>query len=140
MQKDKKEEEVTEEDLSNKPADGFTEDQLLSSWGKFAESHKQNPQFYAALTKNKPTLKDNFLIEHFVDNKVQENDMSEKKQDLLSFIRNDLNNFKTQLNVVVSKKQANDKPYTSQDKYKSMLAKNPALGKLKSQLNLEIDF
>jgi len=140
IQKEKDDNEVQEEDLSNKPADNFTEAQLLSSWGKFAGSHKQDPQFYAALTKNKPTLKDNFLIEHIVDNKVQENDINEKKQDLLSFIRNDLNNFKTQLSIIVSKKQANDKPYTSQDKYKSMLAKNPALGKLKSQLNLEIDF
>jgi hypothetical protein len=42
--------------------------------------------------------------------------------------------------VVVSKTPSVDKPYTSRDKYESMLKKNPALGKLKSQLNLDIDF
>jgi len=96
--------------------------------------------FYVALTKNKPILKDNFLIEQTVDNKVQESDIANRKQDLLSYIRSELNNFQVQLNVIVSKTPSVDKPYTSRDKYESMLKKNPALGKLKSQLNLDIDF
>ena len=32
------------------------------------------------------------------------------------------------------------KPYTSRDKFKHMAEKNPAINKLKSQLDLDIDF
>jgi DNA polymerase-3 subunit gamma/tau len=139
-QEEKKEDDPTEEDLSNRPADGFTAEDFTAVWGRYAEKHKNDKLFYVALTKNKPLLKDNFVIEHKVDNKVQETDMANRKQDLLSFIRNKLNNWQVQLNVVVSKTPSVDKPYTSRDKYESMLKKNPALGKLKSQLNLDIDF
>ncbi|NOX48023.1 MAG: DNA polymerase III subunit gamma/tau [Chlorobi bacterium] len=136
----KKEDDSTEEDLGRRPADSFTAEDFTAVWGRYVEKHKNDALFYVALTKNKPVLKDNFIIEHKVDNKVQETDMANRKQDLLSFIRNELNNWQVQLNVVVSKTPSVDKPYTSRDKYESMLKKNPALGKLKSQLNLDIDF
>jgi DNA polymerase-3 subunit gamma/tau len=139
-QEEKKEDDTAEEDLSKRPADSFAPERLQAIWDKYADKHKKDAVFYVALTKNKPMLKDNFIIEHKVDNKVQESDIANRKQDLLSFIRNELNNWQVQLNIVVSKAPASDKPYTSRDKYESMLKKNPALGKLKSQLNLDIDF
>jgi DNA polymerase-3 subunit gamma/tau len=55
-------------------------------------------------------------------------------------IKEKLNNYHIQIDIQVNKVEANQKPYTPQEKYNNMAEKNPALKKLKDQLGLEIDF
>jgi len=68
------------------PAMEFTQSQLEKLWDEFAASIKmESPNFFSTLTKRKPELKDNFLIELLIDNKVQEDEIILRKADLLGF-------------------------------------------------------
>ncbi|MBC8486917.1 MAG: DNA polymerase III subunit gamma/tau [Bacteroidetes bacterium] len=132
--------EIAEEDLNNKPAEKFSSEQLEILWNNYAETKKTDKNYYITLTRRKPELKNDNIVELTVDNKVQENELKDKKSEILGFLRKELNNYQVQLNVKVVEHAPNDKPYTPQEKFNRMAEKNPALKKLKEQLNLEIDF
>jgi len=119
----------------------FTIEQLLSKWNSFAESVRiENPVFYSSITKNNPVIRDNFQIELIIDNKVQEDEINSRKSDFLSFLRNELNNKRITLNLVVKTDVSESRPYTNKEKFNSLAEKNPEIIKLKEQLDLEIDY
>ncbi len=123
------------------PATEFTQSQLENLWDEFAASiEMESPNFFSTLTKRKPELKDNFLIELVIDNKVQEDEIIFRKADLLGFLRSKLNNSQIQLNTKIVLVQEKTKPYTPQEKFNKMAEKNPELINLKKTLDLEIDF
>lgn len=135
-----KKEEEKEEDISNKPANNFSQDELAKTWKEMAEGYKLDKNFYLTITRNEPVLKDNFEFELTVDNKIQQKEVEDRKMQILPLIKEKLNNFRIQLNVVVTEQINEPKAYTDQDKYKKMVEKNPALKTLKDKLNLEIEF
>jgi len=55
-------------------------------------------------------------------------------------IKEGLNNYHIQLEVVVNEQEVKSKAYLPQEKFRKMAEKNPALKTLKDKLNLEIDF
>ncbi|MCD4683504.1 MAG: DNA polymerase III subunit gamma/tau [Bacteroidales bacterium] len=133
-------EENTEDDLKNKPADEFDQNHIESIWEDVATKYKSDKNFYSTLTKHKPVKKENFIIDFTVDNKIQKREIEDHLIEFLPVIRAKLNNYKIQMNILVTEQPANFKPYTPQDKFNKMVEKNPALLKLKDQLDLEIDF
>jgi len=135
-----KKKEETEEDLINKPADEFSQNQLESVWKIVAESYKTDKNFYTTLTKHKPVATEKSAIKFTVDNKIQKKEIEDKLIDFLPVIRKKLNNYHIQMNILITDLPANHKPYTPQEKFNKMAEKNPALLKLKDQLDLEIDF
>lgn len=137
IEEEKKE---AEEDLSNKPFDNFTQEQLHKAWLTVSEKYKKDQNLLTSLTKHKPELLDNFQIDFTVDNKIQKKEIEDRLLEFLPEIRQELNNFKIQLNIHVVPQTSSYKPYTSKEKFKKMAEKNPALTKLKDQLNLEIDY
>lgn len=140
-QQAKKEEiEGESEDMSGKPADDFDQAKLTTAWNELCLSFEKDKNFHSTLTKNKPTFKEGFQIVFEVDNKIQKSEIDDRKLELLPKLRETLNNFQIQLDVQVNEKLENKKPYTPQEKFNKMASKNPALQKLKDQLDLEIDF
>jgi len=129
-----------EEDFTNKPADEFTQEQIETLWKEVAEKNKSDKNLFSTLTKHKPLKKENFVIEYVVDNKIQKKEIEDRLMEIMPILREKLNNYQIQLSIVVTEQPKNDKPYTPQDKFKQMAEKNPALLKLKDQLDLEIDF
>ncbi|MCB0805424.1 MAG: DNA polymerase III subunit gamma/tau [Bacteroidales bacterium] len=129
----------SDEDLSNKPADEFTNEQLESAWLKMANDFLSDKNFFITLTKYKPVLKDGNQVEFTVDNKVQKEDIIERKLELLPTLRKELNNFHFQFEVLVNEQQSQNKAYFPREKFENMAKKNPALKKMKDQLNLEIE-
>jgi DNA polymerase-3 subunit gamma/tau len=79
------------------------------------------------------------VLELKLDNKAQEITMKERKSDLLDFLRSELRNQKIQLETILEETSAQSKPYTSEEKYKSMLEKNPELKSLRDGLDLELE-
>ncbi len=128
------------ETMEDKPSEEFTSDQLQEAWSQISVSYKKNVNFYHTLTKKMPVLLDNFTIELIVDNKIQEEEVMENLTEILPKLRSKLNNFKINLRIKVNEQPGNDKPYTAIDKYNAMAEKNPALKKLKDQLDLDIDY
>ncbi|MFH0865574.1 MAG: DNA polymerase III subunit gamma/tau [Bacteroidota bacterium] len=126
---------------TEKPKAHFTKEQFDRVWLKFAEHYKTtNPEYYSTLTSHLPVLKEDNIIELIIENKVQEKEISDRKLDILSFLRKELNNFSIQLQTVINKNPETAKPFTPQEKFKKMAEKNPVIKKLKNEFDLEIDF
>lgn len=124
-----------------KPKTDFSKEQFDKAWLKFAEHYKAaNPDYYITLTSHMPQLKEDYTIELTLDNKVQDKEIADRKLDILSFLRKELNNYSIQLQTVINKNPEITKPFTPQEKFKKMAEKNPAIKKLKNEFDLEIDF
>ncbi|OQX77183.1 MAG: hypothetical protein B6D61_07585 [Bacteroidetes bacterium 4484_249] len=135
-----KEKEKSEEDLSNKPSDEFSQEQLENAWTVVSRNYEPDKNLHTTLSKHKPLKAEDFIVKFTVDNKIQKKEIEDRLIDFLPKFRAKLNNFKIQLNILVNEQPTVDKPYTPQDKFNYMAEKNPALRKLKDQLGLEIDF
>ena len=122
------------------PKSSFTQLQLEDTWKRFAD--KINAQgklnFYSTLTSYKPQLKENFILEFKLDNKVQEDEINREKLELLGYLRRELNNMEIQLITVIIKNDSEKRPYTNVEKFRHMMAINPAIDTLRKQLDLEV--
>ncbi|MFH1320198.1 MAG: DNA polymerase III subunit gamma/tau [Bacteroidota bacterium] len=139
--------------------------QLEKAWAEYAQKVQQKGKhsLFSTLTKRKPVLsrqvpetpgmtesgaspentgkfsgKTN-LIELTIDNRVQEDEVHAEKIELLQFLREKLGIQNIQILTVINKDQGEKKLYTPHDKFRRMAEKNPAILKLKQQLNLDID-
>jgi DNA polymerase-3 subunit gamma/tau len=118
----------------------FTLEQLETAWDQFSESIRSSmPPLSTTLKKHRPVLKEDFLIEFCVDNKVLAEDLNQKRNDLLDFLIVRLNNAKIHLQIIVPDHPIGLKPYTDREKFGRMAEKNPDLLDLREQLDLEID-
>jgi len=105
------------------------------------EGLKSNaPHLYSSLKECIPALKDEFSIEIKLENKLLETDLFQRKVEMLGFLRSRLDNYKVDLTVKVEENSRKKRPYTDKDKFEQMASKNPALLKLKDELDLEIDY
>jgi DNA polymerase-3 subunit gamma/tau len=118
----------------------FTLEQLETAWDEYSESlHNLMPHLSATLKKHRPVLKEDFLIEFCVDNKVLAEDLTQKRNELLEFLTSRLKNTKIHLQIIVPDHPIGVKPYTDREKFGRMAEKNPDLLKLREQLDLEIE-
>lgn len=110
-------------------------------WSDCLEHLKENsPSLYATLNKNKAVLKAN-IIKIKLDHKLQEDDIKEKKQDMLVYLRKMTGVNSLQIETEVSLvENTTAKIYTDNDKYLKMVEKNPCLKLLKDELSLELEF
>jgi DNA polymerase-3 subunit gamma/tau len=137
---EKNAEEPDLDDTAGKPSDPFDQPELNQAWKILSESYRSDKNFHTTLIKHKPVLKKDFKVEFMVDNKIQKSEIEDRKLEILPALRERLNNYQVQLDVVVTEHAEIKKPYTPQEKFNKMAAKNPALKTLKDQLDLEIDF
>lgn len=99
-----------------------------------------SPSLYATLIKNKAILNGNH-IKVKLDHKLQENDIKEKKQEMLDFLREKSGISSLQIETEVCVLESTSAiAYTDNDKYQKMIEKNPFLKLMKDELNLEIEF
>jgi DNA polymerase-3 subunit gamma/tau len=118
----------------------FSIEQLEIAWDKFSESLRSSmPPLSTALKKHRPVLKNDFMIEFCVDNKVLAEDLNQKRNDLLGFLASQLNNKKIQLEIIVPDHPIGLRPYTDREKFGRMAEKNPGILDLRERLDLEID-
>jgi len=73
-------------------------------------------------------------------NKLLEEDLNQKRNELLSFIQHQLNNFSIQLQIIVPEyPKGSSRPYTDREKFNRMAEKNPSLLDLREQLDLDVE-
>jgi DNA polymerase-3 subunit gamma/tau len=124
------------------PKKAFTQEQLDEAWIKYAKLMKEKSKvnLFATLTSRQPLLKENFLVEFTIDNMVQEEEIANGKSEIMAFLRNELQNYDTQLVTIITKSDSEKKPYTASDKFKRMAEKNPAMKNLKEKFDLDTEF
>lgn len=115
-------------------------DELLAAWKEYAEkiSYGQ-PILYSTLCNNKPQITDDFIITFEVKNSIQKTEIETKKSELLSFLREKLQNRFLRLEVKTNPDIKDARPYSPEEIFKAMAQKNPNLIKLKNNLGLEIE-
>ncbi len=139
-EKEKSKIEIEQEKALNKEAQNFDQEQLDQVWTIYLNSLKSSmPGFSSALLKYKPVLKDNFLVEFKIDNKIIANDQI-NIADLQGHLKSELKNHKIVLKPVVVEKQEKSIAYTDKEKFQKMVEKNPEILNFKNKLDLEIDF
>ena len=119
----------------------FTYDDFLALWHKLADKAKAESKItlFTLMTANAPKLRDDFKVEVTVENAIQENLLAISKIDLLNELRVKLKNFSIDLIPIQAENTTIRKPYTNQEKYQAMVAKNPLVDKLRQDFNLGFD-
>ncbi|MEI8005170.1 MAG: DNA polymerase III subunit gamma/tau [Bacteroidota bacterium] len=133
--------EVLEDPASYDKATPFTQEELNAAWKEYVAGLKTGiPHLYNSLVQFHPLLKEDFVIEITLENKLLETELSRIKGEMLGFLRNRLENGKLSLNTKVEENLRESKPYTDKEKFEKMVSKNPSLLKLKEGLDLEIEY
>jgi DNA polymerase-3 subunit gamma/tau len=126
-----------------KPADSFNLNELWEAWKEYAAkiNAEDRQSYYVTLTKHDPVVVEENQIKFLVDNHVQVSDLNDDKGNLLEFLREKLNNWRIQLNVVIDEAEAKDGDslYDPSAKFKAMAEKNPLLKELKNRFDLDIE-
>ncbi len=118
----------------------FSQELLESVWNEIVAATPHDPVvYYLAISNYKPVLKEDFVIEQRVENKMMEEALIEKRPDLYAILRQRLNNNVLSIQVVVNPSVEKAKVYTPMEKYNLMAGINPALNELRTQLDLEIE-
>lgn len=135
---------LEEEDVSNKPTEPFTYEELMKFWLEFAElmDAKGKGGMHATLSKYKPVLDEaTFVVSFDVDSDLQKIEFQQQSQDFMSFLRKSLNNYSIQLSLNVLALEDSVKVHLgSKDKFLKMVEKNAALDLLRDQFNLDIEY
>jgi len=118
----------------------FNQEKLLETWKIFTNSYQSKaPNFANAIAKYKPVLKDDFVIEYKVDNKIIAEDLLNVSA-LLQFLKKELNNNQITLTPTFPEKNEQKIAYTDREKFDAMAKKYPEIIKLREQLDLELGF
>ena len=124
-----------------KPITQFTAEEFEKVWMEMALPYKtESPDFYITLTSQIPKVNEDFSIELSIDNVIQEKEITERKFEILTILRNALNNAQIQLNTIINKNPSITKPFTPQEKFKKMTENNPAIQNLKDLFDLDIEY
>jgi DNA polymerase III subunit gamma/tau len=134
-------EDNTDSLLEEEPANTeFTVQELIEAWTEFAKQYESvSPNLYSTLTRRMPELKPDYIISFVIDNKVQEDELINKRADMLQFLSHKLKNDLIRFETSLSQSDEVRRPYTDQDKFAALSAKNPSLLQLKKELDLELD-
>ena len=128
--------------LKGTDAEDFTQDEFLKLWTEYAQKAKAEDKSMTLLTvfnNQKPVMLQPYLFELVLENKTQENIFRDDKPNLMNFLRSTLKNFKLEIQTRIEEQSGSRKPYSPQEKFQFMAAKNPELAELRKRFNLEID-
>ena len=119
----------------------FSIEELMENWLRFAEMmRKEKPRMATTIKASNPVIKDDFVIEIEMSNKVQEDDFNLMiKADLANFLRQELKNDNLKIATFVPETNKEKALYTDEDKYKYLSEKNPNINMLKQRLNLDFE-
>jgi DNA polymerase-3 subunit gamma/tau len=137
-------EEVLQEDdpyLKGDAKEDFTFDDFLKLWNTHAANVKAQGKMslFTIFISEVPKMLSPNVFEIVVENKVQENDFKNEKPVLLNYLRSTLKNFDIDVITRIEESKVVKRPYTSQEKFNHMAAKNPQLIELKKRFNLDFD-
>lgn len=138
----KDEQEIEDKIEISKNSDHFSNDDLQARWKEMNSnfSNKGKTNLVLALNSNKPVLKENYVVEVTLSNTSQVELLNEEKLNILSYLREKMNNDSIDIITNVVQSDKNDTPYTNSDKYKKMYEQNKNLAILGQKLGLDPDY
>jgi DNA polymerase-3 subunit gamma/tau len=127
--------------VGNRPVNSFTQEQLDQAWKAFADQLKAAGKFtdHASLTMHPPEKVSDDAIRFTVFNAMALERLEADKTELMTFLRERLQNYQFTLELILSKEPGKQRPYTSHDKFKRLTELNPNLQKLRQQFDLDVE-
>jgi DNA polymerase-3 subunit gamma/tau len=118
----------------------FTTEQLLQAFSHYVESlQTTKPRLFSTLNQ-KPKVLSPISLEILLSNMAQQEDFDKNiRSEMVNFLRNELSNDNIVIECRISVAEEGKKLYTADEKLKFMISKNPSLGKLKQQFNLDFE-
>lgn len=123
-------------------SDDFSLDLLMKKWKEMISHFKDLEKSNLALNLNinSPEVIEKNIIKIILSNSSQVELIEQEKINILTYLRNSLNNDLLELETEVKEIDKNDVPYTNSDKYKKMFEENKNLAKLGARLGLDPDY
>ena len=115
----------------------FTQENLTRRWHDFTLQFDKDLVTKGFLQTHLPTLISENTIQLMLDNRFQEKEISQMH--LLEFLRKELGNNSISLQIDIIPEEEQKIYHNPQEIYKKMAEANPALVKLRKNLDLEID-
>ncbi|RYU92956.1 DNA polymerase III subunit gamma/tau [Emticicia agri] len=116
----------------------FTLEQLRKELHTFADS--RNNATIEVMLKREFNLVEGHILKLRLDNQVQMDLLTQMKQDLAVYLRQQLQNSTLQIAAEIVESQIERRPYTAQEKFEYLANKNPALWDLKEKLGMDLVF
>lgn len=128
----------------NKPRTEFNQDELKSALRKLANQLQKDGRTSLASTliNSDFIIEKNFMLKAEIRSTVEQGSIEQNKLEIIGFLRRTLKNWGIDIRYEVVKKENSDdvQLMTSNDKFKKMSEKNPALLQLQKTFKLDIDF
>lgn len=116
-------------------------DQLQQFWTEYANKiAPSHPNLYSTLIAAKPEISDDFEITFEVSNSLQQREIYAQKMDLITFLREELNNNFVRIKVNVNATAVQVRPYKPEEVYQHFVEKNPVVGELKQKFGLTLEY
>ena len=118
-------------------SENFTHETLQQRLHFFADS-RDNETLKVMLKRDFEL--DGTTLKLQLDNQIQLDTLTQMKQDLATYLRQELRNSAIQIIAEIVQSTAERRPYTAQEKFEFLANKNPALIELREKLGLELVF
>jgi DNA polymerase-3 subunit gamma/tau len=125
----------------NAKSEQFTQNDLNREWKNILlEIKAASPAFYSVLAPASVTIKGANQIEIIAENDIHQKEITEKIKNILTSIRQKLQNDLVEVTVSASMQIPKEKmPYTAKEKFEAMNKINPNLSNFKNELGLEVE-
>ena len=124
----------------DQPHDEFKEKDMLKEWNTFIENLEEKGLYnYASILRiDTPRLSDKNTILLEFPNQTNKLEVERSKNDLLIYLRKQLNNYSINLEITVNEDLEKQFVYTPREKFEKMNEKNPSMSLLKKTFDLDI--
>lgn len=122
--------------VQNQP---FSADDLIIAWRKFADTIPEQSRITSFMLNSAPLLTTATEFEITVSNILQEREFKRLQPDIVEFLQNRLRNSNIRMSIKIMEETEQTRGTTPEERFNIMSKQNPALAKLRSRLNLEID-
>ena len=129
-----------EENFDNHPKDGFDEKKLQKLWKEYVAllNEKGERSMASIVATDTPRLKEDFVINFTVPNKLMQDQFKKGRPKLLQFLREKLNNYGIKIHVILNETVEKKFAYTPQEKFNKLKEQNPLLEKLRQAFELDL--
>ena len=126
-----------EEDL---PADAFSEEDLQTNWEQYiAQIENEGRKILASsLATDKPKILPEHTIWIELPNSTMKKEVEREQLGVLTFLREQLNNYHLKLKITVNEEVAKQFAFTPEEKYQKLREKNPAIDLLRKTFDLDL--
>jgi DNA polymerase III subunit gamma/tau len=118
----------------------YTFEQLKEAWQEFTILKEQNGKTSEVIILKRDFILQGQVIQLLLDNAVQIELLNDFRADLMTFLRDKLQNTAIQLSASIAQQSQSSRPYTQQEKFNYLAEKNPSLVELKGLLGLDFDY